>query len=237
MGVTHDSGRAAGKKRWHSAPWWPAVGVLVAAVVGVVAVLAWQFPQQPESGTPQAQSGESSSTAPSSMATTTEATAPSSSPDPPSSVESSVDGASVGDPDSLYLSDVAEDEFIREPGAAQRGAASIANEDFPSSYFFRFSNCGSCTNVTELNLPGDYDRFTGVFGLTDESRHDNRIDGIQYVSIQSQSGELLMPPTKVEYPEKLSFDIDLTGVSRIQLTVSEGTNFEFACWCETRFTR
>jgi NPCBM/NEW2 domain len=238
--VTNNSGRAA-KNKWHSASWWASVGVLVAVVATVITLLAWQFPRQTDSGAPEAGGSESppttSSTVSETAETTTTETTTTSPADSVSNGESRLAAPEFGEPDSLYLSDVPEDEFIREPVSAQRGAASIANQDFSSSYFFRFTNCSACSYEAELNLPGEYSRFTGVFGLTDESRHDDVIDGVVYVSIRSQNGAMLMPPTKVEYPGSVPLDIDLTGVTRIKLTVTEGTNFEFACWCDAEFTR
>ncbi len=143
----------------------------------------------------------------------------------------------ISSPGSIFISDIEEDEFIREPATAERGAASIANDDFPSSYYYRFTNCSTCKYETELNIPSTYSRFTGTFGLTDESRHDDVIDGVVYFSIQSVTGEQLWPPTKIEYPEQVPFEVDLTGVNRIRLIVSEGTNAEYACWCDARLTR
>ncbi|WP_186383502.1 NPCBM/NEW2 domain-containing protein [Amycolatopsis acidiphila] len=82
-----------------------------------------------------------------------------------------------------------------------------------------------------------YERFSGTFGLTDKTRHDNVIDGIGYFAVYSSTGTLLQSPKKVEYPEHVAFDVDVTRVSRVRLEVSNGTNAEYPCWCDARFTK
>src|SRR5438067_2183172 len=54
----------------------------------------------------------------------------------------------------------------------------------------------------------------------------------------SSTGAELFASTKVEYPQSVPFDVDVDvdGVSRIRLTVRNGTNAEFPCWCDARFT-
>jgi hypothetical protein len=137
----------------------------------------------------------------------------------------------------LFLSDVDDKRFINEPYRHFRGAASINGVPFPSSYHFKFENCTECSEETELNVPVGYQKLQGTVGLTDESRHDNVIDGIVYFSIYSTTGELLMEPQRIEYPETKSFDIVLKNSSRIRLVVSGGTNSEYPCWCNAQFTK
>ncbi|MCE6996146.1 NPCBM/NEW2 domain-containing protein [Saccharothrix sp. S26] len=146
-------------------------------------------------------------------------------------------GDAVLGADALYLSDVPKSFFVRQPINAVRGAAKMSNEEYPSSYSFRFSGCGNCTYEADVNLPTAYNRFTGTVGLTDESRHDAAVDGIVYFSAYSQTGALLFGPQKIEYPAKVPFDINTTDVTRLRLSVANGTNSEIACWCDAQFAK
>ncbi|WP_373300071.1 NPCBM/NEW2 domain-containing protein [Amycolatopsis acidiphila] len=139
--------------------------------------------------------------------------------------------------DALFLSNLPDRNFIRQPSSPRRGAATIGNQDYPSSYSYRFTNCSNCTYDVEVNIPSGYTRFTGTFGLTDDTRHDATIDGLVYFAIYSSTGSVLRPPEKVEWPASVSFDVSVTGTSRVKLTVSSGTNAEYPCWCDARFVR
>jgi hypothetical protein len=154
---------------------------------------------------------------------------------PPSPVMSS--GSESSDPDPLYLTEVPKRQFIREPAySPQRSSAAIGGQEFSPSYWFVFNNCGGCTYATELNIKPVYRRLVGVVGLTDDSRHDNVIDGIVHFSIYAND-RLVFGPKRIEYPGKADFDVDVTGTSRIRLVVGDGTNYEYACWCGAKFTK
>ncbi|MFI7120457.1 NPCBM/NEW2 domain-containing protein [Amycolatopsis sp. NPDC049868] len=230
--LTNRSNAPNGKARWHSKSWWTAAGVIIALLGLTIAYAAWQYPNAPEetkggatSSAPRAASATPNEPAPDTSATGTI----------PPADQTGVRGA--GNSGQVFLSDLPESSFIRQPASPKRGPAKIDNHEYPSSYSYRFTNCGNCTYNVELNLPGAYKRLTGVFGLTDETRHDNVIDGITYFSIYSSTGDPLLPPRKVEYPARVPFDVDVTGVSRVRLTVSGGTNAEYPCWCDARLTR
>lgn len=156
---------------------------------------------------------------------------------PPASppADGSTDTKPIAAPSSIYLKDIPKDAFIHRPYNADRGAVSIGGQTFISSYSFEFENCSSCTQTVEFNIPGSFARFTGVFGLSDNSRHDDVIDGIVYVAVYSITGDLIFDPQKVEYPAQLPFDIDIEGISRIRVEVSGGTNWEDFCLCNALF--
>jgi hypothetical protein len=159
---------------------------------------------------------------------------PSAVPSPSPSISSPADSS---DPDPLYLTEVPRKQFLREPAySPQRSTATIGGQEFSPSYWFVFNNCGGCTYSTELNIKPVYRRFVGVVGLTDESRHDDVIDGVVHFSIYAND-RLIFGPTRIEYPGKADFDVDVTGTTRIRLVVGDGTNYEYACWCGAKFTK
>lgn len=230
--MTNSPNSSGGQPGWHSKPWWTALGVIVAIAGLAVALGAWLSPRAPDAG--NTASGTSSATMPPSSNVTRPSATTSGTT---STTASSSTAQQPADSDNVFLRDVPERNFIRQPSLPKRGVATIANQEYPSSYSYGFSNCGNCTYEVELNLPGPYKRFTGTFGLTDQTRHDKVIDGIVYVSIYSSTGAQLLASTKVEYPHTIPFDVDVTGVSRVRLTVSSGTNSEYPCWCDARFVK
>jgi hypothetical protein len=160
--------------------------------------------------------------------------------DPPPTSGPSVDtsdGATAGSVAGIFLSNVDEKSFIKQPYRHFRGAAEVNKTEYASSYYFKFENCSECSVDTELNVPVGYQKLEGTIGLTDESRHDDLIDGTAYFSIHSTTGELLLAPQRIEYPESKQFEVVLKDVTRIRLSVSGGTNFEFPCWCNARFVK
>lgn len=211
----------------HSGTWWTALSA-VATVIGVViAYIAWLHPRSPDATVPPVQPTSGSST---SFPDSSRSTGPSGARD--------ATGGTVSASGKVYLSDVAKNNFIRQPSNVTRGPATMSNEEYASSYSFAFSGCGGeCTYDVELNLPGAYSRFTGVVGLTDRSRHDNAVDGIVHFAVYSQVGDLLHGPQKVEFPERVPFDIDVAGVTRVRLSVAKGTNGEYPCWCNAQFSK
>jgi hypothetical protein len=229
---TVSQNRPKKKKKWYEHKWWTALGVL-ATIAGLI--LAWLFspysPLRPSNADPNTSPTVASTGIES--ATATPAGTNSTPPLPPTPGPSVLPDASSR----LFLSDVDDKRFINEPYRHFRGAASINGVPFPSSYHFKFENCTECSEETELNVPVGYQKLQGTVGLTDESRHDNVIDGIVYFSIYSTTGELLMEPQRIEYPETKSFDIVLKNSSRIRLVVSGGTNSEYPCWCNAQFTK
>ena len=112
------------------------------------------------------------------------------------------------------------------------GAVTIDGQDYPNAYSYTFSNCTSCTYVDVIKIDRVYTRLTGVVGLTDDTRHDDLIDGIVYASIYSND-RLVYGPKKVEYPAKIRFDVKLDA-SRITLKVGSGTNVETVAWADVK---
>lgn len=207
------------RKKWYEHKWWTAAGVLV-AVAGIVA--AWFLsPYGPLGNT-----AEGSGTSPSAAAGNTEPGTPDTDP-----------GATPVTGSPLFLSDVDKKSFINQPYRHYRGAATADGKEYPSSYFFKFENCSECTEETELNVPAGYQNLRGTVALTDESRHDSVIDGVAHFAIYSTTGELLLEPQRVEYPDAKPFDVALKGSTRIRLVVSSGTNSEYPCWCDAQFTK
>jgi NPCBM/NEW2 domain-containing protein len=240
MSLTSNPNPPSSKSKWHSAPWWTSVAVVVAVIGLAITYAAWQHPHSPEDGQAAPVAPASSTTGPTISTTTGSFEASSSNTSLTSSSAPSSDqagGPAVSNSNQIYLSDIPEGSFIREPSQPARGAATVDSHEYPSSYSYRFTNCSNCTYNVEVNLPNSYTRFTGVFGLTDETMHDDLIDGVVYFSVYSSAGDLLLAPHKVEYPAKVPFDINVTGVNRIRLTVSNGTNAEYPCWCDARFAK
>ena len=75
-------------------------------------------------------------------------------------------------------------------------------------------------------MPQGYTRLTGVFGLSDSSRHDDVIDGVVYVTVYDAAGNQLLSPQRIEYPGAVTIDVDISGQPRVMIEMSEGTNFE-----------
>jgi hypothetical protein len=129
----------------------------------------------------------------------------------------------------LYLSDMSDASFIRTPQWTQVndwGESPINGVDFPNSLSFKWHNCGGCTGNVEFRVPSGYARFTMVFGLSDDTRHDDVIDGVEFFRVTCSDGRELFPNTRVEYPEAVPVDVDITGCARLDIEVSGGTNFE-----------
>jgi hypothetical protein len=205
------------KKRFWEHGAWNAIGVLVAITI---ALSGWFIFDKQEPSNPPPTPGPSVDTPDSPSSSS-----PPTSPDPTSSVSG------------MFLSDLDEKRFIKQPYRNFRGMAQVDGLEYASSYFFKFENCSECIVDSELNVPVGYQKLKGTIGLTDESRHDDVIDGIAYFSIYSTNGELLLPPQRIEYPESKPFEVVLKDSTRIRLSVSGGTNFEFPCWCNAQFVK
>lgn len=135
-------------------------------------------------------------------------------------------------PEPVWLSDIEPDQFIRYSNHLRRGPVSIDGEGYPKSYSFEFTNCSNCKAVDEVRISRSYTRLTGRFGLTDDSRHDDVIDGVVYVSIYAGSQQLF-GPKKVEYPGSVKIDIAISA-SRLIFEVEGGTNYETAAWADVK---
>lgn len=155
-------------------------------------------------------------------------------PTPPSGSTAPSAGEVLQGTASLFLADVPQEDFVQQTTQSRRGSASIGGKDFPSSYWYGFINCGGCTEVDELNIAPTYRRLVGTLGLTDESRHDDVIDGTLTFEIYTND-RLAFGPKRAEYPDQVSFDVSMTDVSRVRLVVRDGDNGEFPCWCGARF--
>lgn len=133
----------------------------------------------------------------------------------------------------LWLADIDRGEFIRTSNHLSRGNASIDGKDYAKSYFYDIHNCSSCTSIDTFNIPRVYTRMRGTFGLTDDTRHDEVIDGVVFASIYAGE-QLVYGPKRVECPNSVKFDIRIK-TSRISLKVEDGTNFEHPVWANVRF--
>ena len=153
------------------------------------------------------------------------------------SSDNSNDNDTGQSPSTLYVKDLPDEAFIQEPYRATIGVASVGGTVYPSSYFFPFQNCSQCTDQIEFNIPSGYRVFEGTFGLTDESRHDDVIDGVVYFAVYSATGELLLSPQYVEYPAQVPFSVTISGTNRIRVEISQGTNYETACLCDARLVK
>jgi NPCBM/NEW2 domain len=222
------------KPRWHSRSWWTAVGALVGAVglivpVGIAVVSAQHVatsgdarggPKLPHTtSTHSSFADEPSTTAPSASSSSNHVA-------PPMPVPAAA----------LYLRDLSTSDFLQSPYAQSRDPQSINGTTYASSYSFQFENCSDCTTDTTFNIPGYYTTFSGTFGLTDQSRHDNVIDGVEYFAVYGSTGALIYGPQRIEYPASVPFSIDITGTHRLKIEVTEGTNFEFACFCNAELS-
>lgn len=214
---------------WHSRPWWQLVGVMIAALALIWGIFVWF---NPGGVVPPPEPSNSTSTSTPSM---TQLKSPARSQSVTSEPTISTESPSNSSRNTLYLADIPSEDFIRDPYNDNRGIARIGNIEYPSSYYFQFHNCSNCEKFIEFNSPEGYTNFTGALGLTSESRHDDEIDGALYFSIYSDSGQELMSSRKVEYPNTIPFDIDITNVSRLQIKVGGGDNYEHACLCDARF--
>jgi hypothetical protein len=216
-------------------PWWTGIGGFATILGVLIALGAWQLPRQPQatggSGTQSLQGGSPQPSVSPAQVHMTQLSPTSSA----TGSESPRIGSSDGLQDPLYLADVPHDQFVTTSNDVQRSGAKISGTEYPSSYWYQFFNCSSCISTDELNVNLGYRHFTGVVGLTDDSRHDDVIDGVQYFSIYANN-KLVFGPQRVEYPAEVAFDIDMSGVSRIKLVVTDGTNDEYACWCGARLT-
>jgi len=135
-------------------------------------------------------------------------------------------------PNPLLLADIASDHFVKRSFGARPGVVTIDGVDYANAYSYTFSNCTSCTYVDVIKIHRAYTRLTGSFGLTDDSRHDDVIDGVVYASIYAND-KLLYGPKRVEYPARIQFDLKMDA-SRITLKVADGTNAERAAWANVR---
>ena len=220
---------------------WVRFWTVVSGVVGVLGLLVTVVvlfsngsATSTSAGAPTSQSTSQEPTiAPTSLVPPVNLPSVNDSPSPSPSASSS-DAAL--DPDPLFLSDVPGGQFVRTSFDVARTSARIGGKEYPSSYWYEFFNCTNCTSIDEFNISPVYRHFVGVAGLTDSSRHDNIIDGVEHFSIYA-NGKLVFGPTRVEYPAAISFDVDVSGASRIRLVVADGTNDEYACWCGAHFTK
>ena len=135
-------------------------------------------------------------------------------------------------PNPLLLADIPPEDFVQRSFGGRPGAVTIDGEDYPNAYSYTFSNCTSCTYVDVIKIDRIYTRLTGSFGLTDDTQHNNVIDGVVYASIYAND-RLIYGPKKVEYPAKINFDVKLDA-SRITLKVGSGTNAETAAWADVK---
>ena len=128
----------------------------------------------------------------------------------------------------VYLSDMDRDQFIHQPqwASVTRGVETINNQMYAHSMGYSWGNCGGCKDYVEFKVPVGYSEFTAVFGLSDNTRHDNTINGIGYFQVTCSDGRELFPSTKVEYPNSVPVALDITGCARLAIHLSDGDNFE-----------
>jgi hypothetical protein len=203
-----------------SRPWWTGVGVITASLLAVVGIIVTMrgvgASQSPSDGSaPSATSPASQQPAPPSADVASPASQP-------LTGESSPESAAPMPPRTLYLLNLDSDAIIQSPHwvSAHTGPASIAGVSYPNSLSYEFENCSSCTESLEFIVP------SGVFGLSDSSRHDDVIDGVTYFAIYDAAGNQLVSPQRIEYPQAIPVDLDISGQPRIRIEMSEGTNYE-----------
>ena len=138
----------------------------------------------------------------------------------------------AGKPNPLLLADISPDQFVERSFGARAGAVTIDGKDYPNAYSYTFSNCSTCTYVDVIKVDRTYTRLTGSFGLTDDTAHNETIDGVVYASIYAND-KLIYGPKRVEYPAVVRFDLELNA-SRITLKVGNGTNVETAAWADVK---
>lgn len=131
-------------------------------------------------------------------------------------------------PQTMFLMNLDGDSVVRRPHWVfpDDGPTTINGIEYASSVMYQFQNCSSCTETLEVLVPPGYTRLTGVFGLSDKSRHDDVIDGVVYFAVYDASGNQIVPKQRIEYPESIAVDVDVSGTPRISIEMSEGTNAE-----------
>lgn len=134
----------------------------------------------------------------------------------------------------LLLTEIPRDAFVKRSSSANSRPVTMHGETYPDSYSYHFSNCSNCTSSDEFSIPAGYTHMSGKFGLTDESRHDDVIDGIVYASI-FVDGNRSWGPIEVEFPAVEEFDFPFSG-NRISLRVENGTNYETVAWADVTFS-
>ncbi len=209
--------------------WWVGLGVILASLIGIVTI--WIMIAQGSARPSDAGPVESQDAPPVVESTSPEETPVDSTPVDSVPVEDPPTSPTVSPPEPpavLYLKDMDDDAFVREPHWVwdSSGAASIGGVTYANSLIYEFQNCSSCDEPLEFIVPAGYQRLTGVFGLGDESRHDDVIDGIVYVAVYDAAGNQLLAPQFIEYPGSIPIDVDITGQPRVRIQMSEGTNFE-----------
>jgi hypothetical protein len=167
-------------------------------------------------------------------ATATVTVTPSPGPSAAASSSESAEQTDATKPGPLFLSDIPSDRFVRRSFGSHSRPITIDGHEYANSYSYEFSNCSNCTSVDEVKIDRAYTHLSGVFGLTDDSRHDDTIDGVVYASIYSGS-TLIYGPKKIEYPDSTRFNLKIQ-TSRITLKVSAGTNSETAAWADVKLT-
>ncbi|MDN4473470.1 hypothetical protein [Demequina zhanjiangensis] len=209
---------------------WVAITALATVVLALLAFLQWGWPRNAASaGSPE-----------------TVVTVTATPPDVVSVESSEPQATQVAEPATrasdavpalypLALADLDSDNFIEHPYRVSGSAATIAGTEYPASYSWQFYNCGGCTAITEFKVPAGYATLSGVVGLTDDSRHDDVIDGSIYVAIYGGAGNTVLPRTRIEYPDSIPVSIDLEDNFRLRIEVTEGDNYEVPCLCGFTF--
>lgn len=141
------------------------------------------------------------------------------------------------DPDMVtpYLRDLPSHYFVREPDFEERGVAKIAGTEYAQSYFFDSLCARDCQEVVEFNVPDAFSSFEGTFGLTDNSRQDDKIDGVVFISAYAVGGEEVFPAERIAFPAQRDFTIDVSDVSRLTFVVAGQDLHEEVCFCDARF--
>jgi hypothetical protein len=217
------------KPKWHSRSWWTAAGVISAVIIGLLAiVLTPRGTSGPEAQNPQDPASQTPITQPAPSITPTV--------QPSTVAKPAQNPAPDAAPTTLFMRDLSSDDFITTPYASSLDPQTINGNSYPSSYSFEFENCGNCRQDTVFNVPNNYTKFSGTFGLTDKSRHDSVIDGVEYFAVYSSTNALLFGPQRVEFPNSVPFNISIAGIHRLKIQVTGGDNYEYACFCNAAFS-
>lgn len=133
----------------------------------------------------------------------------------------------VGQP-AMYLSELDPSAFVRDPqwSRTRRGPSTINGTEYPDSLLIEWSNCSNCNGDLEFKVPTGYTQLTGTFGLSDDTRHDEVIDGVERFAIKCSDGRTLVKRTRIEYPHSVPVKTAIKNCARVTITISGGTNYE-----------
>lgn len=115
------------------------------------------------------------------------------------------------------------------------GLFTVSGVDYPNSVAWTFTNCGSCVRSIEYNLRREWTKMEAVIGLTDESRADERINGVVTFTVVTDGSP--GQTWTLRRGESMPISVDVTDVLFLELRMGDGDNFEDAVWGDALLTR